>query len=261
MINNKYTSPNNEENLYLIKIMHKLKAKQVPSEKNYARTQLIENNLSLVNFILYKHFLIYENNPIFEDLISIGRIALVNAVDKYDINAKCKFSTYAYNSIFYDISKHFQVNNYDKRSILNYSLSLDQPIIIDKHSDTYYDIIPDTKQQDVADFVVNKIMLQQIFDYMTHLQPNEQFSLIASFGLFGHEPKSQTLACETLKCTKQFYHKIKDRAFYKLSLFFKKDLTKAEARYLQHIKNSNYPKIRNKQDYLNYMKHQNTIEK
>ena len=57
-----------------------------------ARDKLIEHNLRLVVYIAKR----YETNPIFmEDLISIGTIGLIKAIDKFDLSYEVQFSTYA----------------------------------------------------------------------------------------------------------------------------------------------------------------------
>ena len=57
-----------------------------------ARSRLIEHNLRLVVYIAKR----YETNPIFmEDLISIGTIGLIKAVESFDCTKKIRFSTYA----------------------------------------------------------------------------------------------------------------------------------------------------------------------
>ena len=81
----------NNKDLFIL--MKKLKDKNVPDEKNYARTQLIENNLNFVNFVIKRYF--SSSHEDFEELLSMGRIGYVKAIDSYNLDKNIKFSSYA----------------------------------------------------------------------------------------------------------------------------------------------------------------------
>lgn len=57
-----------------------------------ARNELVEHNLRLVAHIVKKYYAISGEQ---DDLISIGTIGLIKAVESYDLGKKTKFSTYA----------------------------------------------------------------------------------------------------------------------------------------------------------------------
>ena len=89
-----------------------------------ARNILIERNLRLVAHIAKK----YENSKdLQEDLISIGTIGLIKAVDSYKQNHKTKLATYASRCIENEILMHLRTN---KKTSLD--VSLNETIGIDK---------------------------------------------------------------------------------------------------------------------------------
>ena len=57
-----------------------------------ARTELIEHNLRLVSHIIKKYYANYDEQ---EDLISIGTIGLIKAIDSFDVDKGARLATYA----------------------------------------------------------------------------------------------------------------------------------------------------------------------
>ena len=57
-----------------------------------AREKLIEHNLRLVSHIVKKY---YSTSPYTDDLVSIGTVGLIKAIDTYDVENGAKFATYA----------------------------------------------------------------------------------------------------------------------------------------------------------------------
>lgn len=66
-----------------------------------AKEQLILNNINLVKYIANKYYTMFEvcnyKDYDFEDLVQVGIIGLMKAIDKYNPALGCKFSTYAVN--------------------------------------------------------------------------------------------------------------------------------------------------------------------
>lgn len=88
-----------------------------------ARNVLIERNLRLVAHIAKK----YENNKdMQEDLISIGTIGLIKAVDSYKQNHKTKLATYASRCIENEILMYLRRNSKTKMEV-----SIDEPLNVD----------------------------------------------------------------------------------------------------------------------------------
>ena len=70
-----------------------------------ARNKLIEHNLRLVAHIVKKYFSSSKNQ---DDLVSIGTIGLIKAVDTYDMNKNIRLSSYASRCIENEILMHFR---------------------------------------------------------------------------------------------------------------------------------------------------------
>lgn len=76
------------------------------------RNKLVEDNINLVYHIVNKYFNKYGDG---EEFISEGYIGLIRAANAYDKDTKLKFSTFACNCIYNEISKSLAIQNYDCR--------------------------------------------------------------------------------------------------------------------------------------------------
>jgi len=68
-----------------------------------ARDKIIVHNIKLVLYIVKQNF--YDTRLNETDLVSLGLIGLINAVDTYDTSKEIEFTTYAYKCIYYEILK------------------------------------------------------------------------------------------------------------------------------------------------------------
>lgn len=100
-----------------------------------AREKLIEHNLRLVAHIVKKYYTANKNQ---EDLISVGTIGLIKAIDSYDIENGTKFATYAGKCLQNEILMYFR----SQKKTAN-EISINETIDIDKDGNplTYIDII------------------------------------------------------------------------------------------------------------------------
>ena len=73
-----------------------------------ARNTLVEHNLRLVSHILKKY---YTRSADQEDLVSIGTIGLIKAIDNFDINQPVRFSTYGVPMIVGEIRRYLRDNS------------------------------------------------------------------------------------------------------------------------------------------------------
>lgn len=78
----------------------------------YAREQLITSHLNLVRFLAYK----FKNRgePV-DDLIQVGTIGLIKAIDRFDIERGLEFTTYATPTILGEIKRHFRDKGWSVR--------------------------------------------------------------------------------------------------------------------------------------------------
>ena len=110
-----------------------------------AREKLILHNLRLVAHIVKKYFTSSKNQ---EDLISIGTIGLIKAIDSFDISNGARFATYASRCLQNEILMHFRAQKKTQCEV-----SINDMIDVDKDGNplTYMDIISvdDTIAEDI----------------------------------------------------------------------------------------------------------------
>ncbi len=100
-----------------------LKRLNDPNQRHGARQTLIERNLRLVVYIARK----FENTGVgIEDLISIGTIGLIKAINTFKTDKKIKLATYASRCIENEILMHLR-----KNSGLKSEISIDEPLNVD----------------------------------------------------------------------------------------------------------------------------------
>ena len=170
-----------------------------------ARNVLIERNLRLVAHIAKK----YENN---KDLISIGTIGLIKAVDSYKQNHKTKLATYASRCIENEILMHLRAN---KKT--NLDVSLNETIGIDKDGSEI--VLGDTiaiKQDEFIDIIDKKDTLNKLTTYFNILDPREKETLIMHYGLNNTKKYSQKEIAKKLNISRSYVSRLEKRALIKL---------------------------------------------
>ena len=174
-----------------------------------ARNVLIERNLRLVAHIAKK----YENNKdLQEDLISIGTIGLIKAVDSYKQNHKTKLATYASRCIENEILMHLRAN---KKT--NLDVSLNETIGIDKDGSEI--VLGDTiaiKQDEFIDIIDKKDTLNKLNTYFNILDPREKETLIMHYGLNNTKKYSQKEIAKKLNISRSYVSRLEKRALIKL---------------------------------------------
>ena len=174
-----------------------------------ARNIIIERNLRLVAHIAKK----YENNKdLQEDLISIGTIGLIKAVDSYKQNHKTKLATYASRCIENEILMHLRTN---KKT--NLDISLNETIGIDKDGSEIVlgDIIA-IKQDEFIDIINKKDTLNKLATYFNILDSREKDTLIMHYGLNNTKKRSQKEIAKKLNISRSYVSRLEKRALIKL---------------------------------------------
>ena len=125
-----------------------------------ARNKLIEHNLRLVAHIVKK----YESKDIdidADDLISIGTIGLIKAIDSYSLNKQTKITTYAARCIENEILMYFRSNKKNNQVIsLNDSIGFDK----DGNEVNLIDVLQD-KSPNIVDVLHNKDNIKNLNKY------------------------------------------------------------------------------------------------
>lgn len=183
-------------------------------DKN-ARNTLIEHNLRLVAHIVKK----YAKSPYDQDdLVSIGTLGLIKAVDSFDPDKSIKLSSYAARCIENEILMHFRSQ---KKSA--FDVSLDEAIETDKDGNplTLMDIL--SANDNVEDTIDLKINSEKIYLYINELSERERNIIIMRYGLFGEKPLTQKETSEKLRISRSYVSRIEKRALQKLYEMFEEN--------------------------------------
>ena len=167
-----------------------------------ARKKLIEHNLRLVAHVIKKYYR-QENDQ--EDLISIGTIGLIKAVDSFDKNKNIKFSSYASKCIENEVLMYFRRCNKTMQDI-----SLDDPIENDKDGSLL--TIMDTVQVEdtVIDDIDNKINSKKMYEILkSALDDRERRIIILRYGLMGVKPLPQREIAKKFGISEAMFQELK----------------------------------------------------
>lgn len=188
----------------------------VPEEKENARNKLIEHNLRLVAHIVKKYDNTSESN---DDLISIGIIGLIKAIDSFKNDKKTKLATYASKCIENEILMTLRKNKHrDKEA------SLEDTIAYDKDGEDLLllDII-ESDEKSIDEILLKRDRLNKLEKYFEKLEPREKEILTYRFGLFDTPELTQVEIAKKLDISRSYVSRIEKRALYKLLQEFKKN--------------------------------------
>ena len=175
-----------------------------------ARQRLILHNLRLVSHIVRKY---YSTSPDSEDLISIGVIGLVKAVDTFKIESGTKFATYAARCIQNEILMNFRAQK--KRSA---EISINETIDVDRDGNplTYMDIISTT--EDLGEDLDRKTQIERALKLIkSALDERERQIIVMRYGLFGLKRSyTQKEIAERLNISRSYVSRIEKSAIDKL---------------------------------------------
>lgn len=149
-----------------------------------AREKLILHNMRLVAHITKKYGVPQQEQ---EELISIGTVGLVKAVDSFDYGKGAKFATYASRCIENEILMNFRSQKKHADQIY-----MGEPIETDGEGNqlTLMDIIDDGT--DLPEMVDTLIQSKQLYAYLEQsLEPREVEILVQRYGLYGSIPMTQ----------------------------------------------------------------------
>lgn len=189
--------------------------KQWSNKDEKAREILIEHNLRLVAHIVKK----FENtNEDRDDLLSIGAIGLIKAVDNYNFETKTKLATFASRCIENEILMHLRSNKKKKQTIWLYS-----PIGIDKEGNeiSLCDTIED-KTPSIMDKLLSYESKNKLNEALKILSKRELEIISSRYG-FNKEVETQKEISKKLKISRSYVSRIEKRALTKLYLYLKKD--------------------------------------
>ena len=170
-----------------------------------ARNKLVEHNLRLVAHIIKKYYGMQSEQ---DDLVSIGTIGLIKAVNTYDMNKNIRLSSYASRCIENEILMHFRNAKKSAQDI-----SLNETIDTDKDGNplTLLDIMAvDDNIIDTLDLKFNSRKLGQYIN--EELDEREKKIIILRYGLDGNEPMTQKNVAKLLNISRSYVSRIETRA-------------------------------------------------
>lgn len=182
--------------------------KKEQGDKN-ARDLLIEKNLRLVAHIAKK----YNNNKdLQEDLISIGTIGLIKAIDSYSLDKKTKLATYASKCIENEILMHLR-----KIKKLNLEVSLNEVIGVDRDgSEIVLEELIDNKEKPIIDQIYQKDNIDTFLNIFHILTPKEQDILSKRYGLNNYDKMTQNEIAREYHISRSYVSRIEKKALIKL---------------------------------------------
>jgi len=177
-------------------------------DKSVRRT-LIERNLRLVVYIARK----FENTGIgIEDLVSIGAIGLIKAVNTFDVDKNIKLATYASRCIENEILMYLRRN-----AKLKFEVSFDEPLNVDWDGNELLlsDILgtePDVVYTEIEDGVEKDLMRECI----ERLCEREKLIMEMRFGLNGQRERTQKQVADYLGISQSYISRLEKRIIKQL---------------------------------------------
>ncbi len=188
------------------------------SEKDYSnRELLITHNLRLVVYIARK----FENTGInIEDLVSIGTIGLIKAVNTFCPGKKIKLATYASRCIENEILMYLR-----KTSNLKNEMSIDEPLNVDWDGNEL--LLSDVLGSD-ADEVNRNIEMEdeknQLLKIVSRLGDREKQIMVMRFGLFSSKEYTQKEVADMLGISQSYISRLEKRIIEKIKIQLIKEL-------------------------------------
>lgn len=175
-----------------------------------ARNILVEKNMRLVAHMIKKYACAEKDT---QDLISVGTIGLIKAVNTFNPDKKIRLATYAAKCIDNEI---LMMLRNDKKKMQE--LSLYEPIGTDKEGNdiTFIDVVGDETRDDVGEMLTAE-QLKYIYDNMDNiLTEREKTIIIGRFGLFGSKEMTQNELAAKLNISRSYVSRIERHALNKL---------------------------------------------
>lgn len=178
-----------------------------------AKNKLVEHNLRLVAHIIKKY---YANNNDQDDLVSIGTVGLIKAINTFNPNKNIKLSSYASRCIENEILMYFR--SVKKRS---QDISLNEAIDSDKDGNplTLMDIM--SCEDNIIDELDTKIKSRQVKSFINkELTKRERTIIILRYGLNDDKPLTQREVAKMLNISRSYVSRIETKALKKLKRCF-----------------------------------------
>ena len=179
-----------------------------------ARNELIERNMRLVAHVAKK----YQNpEDEMEDLISIGTIGLIKAVETYKEDYGSRLATYAARCIDNELLMHFRAKKKTSKEV-----SLYEPSGTDKEGNQIQllDVVV-SEDEDVVELLEQDRKVRRLNEIIPQtLSGRELFIIINRYGLYGKKTMTQREIARKLGISRSYVSRIEKRAIEKLRQAF-----------------------------------------
>ncbi len=187
---------------------------RLPDDEN-AKSLLIERNLRLVVYIARK----FENTGIFvEDLISIGTIGLIKAINTFNPKKNIKLATYASRCIENEILMYLRKNQLRRTEV-----SIDEPLNVDwDGNELLLSDILGTENDVIYRGIEDEVDKMLLSEAMNKLSGREKKIMELRFGLNNHKELTQKEVADLLGISQSYISRLEKRIILRL----KKEISK-----------------------------------
>ncbi len=180
-----------------------------------ARNKLVEHNLRLVAHIIKKYYAVQSDH---DDLVSIGTIGLIKAINTFDPDKQIRLSSYASRCIENEILMHFRGGKKSAQDV-----SLNDAIDTDKEGNplTLMDVL--AVEENYADELDFKVKSSKLNDYInSELDERERKVIMLRYGLSGKEPLTQREVAKLMGISRSYISRIEKKALLSLRKKYEK---------------------------------------
>ena len=186
---------------------------QMAAGDHHARQKLIEHNLRLVAHIAKKYYA-DENDR--DDLVSIGTVGLIKAVDSFDPTKGIRLSSYASRCIENEILMFFRSAKKTAQDV-----SLNDPIDADKDGNTLTLLDTIATDDHILEDIDLRMKVRQLYEAVkTRLSPREREIILLRYGLTGQRPLVQREVAKKLNISRSYVSRLEKKALQKLRKAF-----------------------------------------
>lgn len=180
-----------------------------------SRNKLIEHNLRLVAHIIKKY---YSSNNNQDDLVSIGTIGLIKAIDTFDVSKGIRLSSYAARCIENEVLMFFRNSKKSSQDV-----SLNEPIDTDKDGNALVLMDIMSEGDSIVENLDIKIKSEKLYKYIEEiLSDRDQMIIKLRYGLNGIIPLTQREVAEKLGISRSYVSRIEKKALLLLRKKFDK---------------------------------------
>lgn len=178
-----------------------------------ARSTLIEHNLRLVSHIIKKYYANYDEQ---EDLVSIGTIGLIKAIDSFDCDKGVRLATYAARCVENEILMHFRGKKKDSCNI-----SVNEPIDVDSEGNPLTIIDTIYCDDTISDDIDLRNKTQALYKFVEEISDDRDREIIIKrYGLYNQKELTQREIAAEMGISRSYVSRIEKRVLEQLKAKF-----------------------------------------